>query len=246
MDAFTWIDQDDFLLGGSDISDEYNYISIQLSKWTNQSYCQNQTEIDSKISELTVHFGITSYFFDIEDYEDPLKIFIDDDIYLFAEPDYKKEYFVRIKQDQAIDDLDILSFSSIKEYIYYSIGSSRYDFRRIHADNIFADLNIELDSKYTKTERKVYKFEELFGDIGGTIGILTLIGSLFVGVFSEKLYISDTICDIYYVNKGQTLLMNRPILIVKSLLLNEDNYLKKIRQKGRIKKTLVNLQLYLE
>ena len=202
MDTFTWIDQDDFLLGGSDISDEYNYISIQLSKWTNQSYCQNQTEIDSKISELTVHFGITSYFFDIEDYEDPLKIFIDDDIYLFAEPNYKKEYFVRIKQDEAIDDLGMLPFSSTKEYSYYSIGSSRYDFKRIQTDNIFADFRIELDSKYTKTERRVYKFEELFGDIGGTIGILTLIGSLLVGMFSEKLYISDTIRDIYYVNKG--------------------------------------------
>ena len=126
---------------------------------------------------MTVHFGITSYFFDIEDYEDPLKIFIDDDIYLFAEPDYKKEYFVRIKQDEAIDDLGMHPFSSTKEYSYYSIGSSRYDFKRIQTDNIFADFRIELDSKYTKTERRVYKFEELFGDIGGTIGILTLIGS---------------------------------------------------------------------
>ena len=59
MDGFTWVDQDDFLLGGSDISEEYNYISIQFSKWTNQTYCQNQTEIDLKISELTIRFAIS-------------------------------------------------------------------------------------------------------------------------------------------------------------------------------------------
>ena len=37
FDLFTWIDQDNHTLGGSDISSEYNYLNVEFSKWMNQT-----------------------------------------------------------------------------------------------------------------------------------------------------------------------------------------------------------------
>ena len=67
---------------------------------------------------------------------------------------------------------------------------------------MFVGFRCELDSKYAKTERRIYKFKELFEEIDGTIRIMILIGSWLIGMFSEKLYISETISDIYFFDKG--------------------------------------------
>ena len=149
---------------------------------------------------MTLFVGITNYFFDVEDYQDPIKIDILDELDFRIDPNFNKYMSIGISQDHAIDDIGRFPFYPQKEYKYFTVKSSSFDFRTINeTDNIFGTVQLHMDGKYTKIERRNYKIEELIGDLGGIIEILVLIGTFIVGKFSDKLYTSDMITDLYFI-----------------------------------------------
>ena len=58
---------------------------------------------------------------------------------------------------------------------------------------------IVLDSKYNTINRTVYSMTDMFGQIGGMDSILVSAGSILVGIFSSKIFMSSLISTFYYV-----------------------------------------------
>ena len=138
--------------------------------------------------------------FDVEDFNDPIKIDILDDLGFTIDPNLAKYFNIRISQDQAVDDIGRYPFYPKKEYKYYSVQGTSRDHKTINTTtNMFAAVSLRLSSKYTKIERRNYKIEELISELGGVIEILVLVGAFIVGKFSDKLYTSDVIRDMYFV-----------------------------------------------
>ena len=69
--------------------------------------------------------------------------------------------------------------------------------------NTVLNFRIELDSKYQTIDRKVYSLGDMFGQIGGMDSILVSIGSLFMALFSPKIYAASLLSTFYQVrNEG--------------------------------------------
>lgn len=51
-------------------------------------------------------------------------------------------------------------------------------------------LYLRYDNHYDIYERKVYSMLELLGDIGGLLEVIYVMGYLFVGFFTHRLFLS--------------------------------------------------------
>ena len=64
----------DYSVGGNYFSTEYNHIQIEISKWSGYSYCKSESEINSSIEISKIGVAMTDYYFDSNDYSNPIKI----------------------------------------------------------------------------------------------------------------------------------------------------------------------------
>ena len=200
--AILWIKDTDIFIGGNFASLEYNSIEWTISKWTGQSYWENETVIDEAIKSLPVRMAITDYYFDVNDYENPKKVNLVNDFSYFLASGVTKDLLVKIRRNKAIDYHDPFPLSSSKDYDFFSIGNIKNDFYDQGTDKNVMKITMNLDSKYTNIERRVYTLGDLFGQIGGMKEMLSLIAILFVSSYTSKLYISKLISSLYLVESN--------------------------------------------
>ena len=79
-----WPKSNDLYIGGNSLSTEYNYIQIILSKWNGKDYWQSDSEINTALQGLRIGFVVTDYYFDSNDYSNPQKININDQIQFYT------------------------------------------------------------------------------------------------------------------------------------------------------------------
>lgn len=79
-------DSDDFSVTGNSISNLYSTFELSISTCT--TGCP--ADLAEKTKGLIVSVAVANTFFDFEDYDDPVKTFIDDRFTYFLIPDFKK------------------------------------------------------------------------------------------------------------------------------------------------------------
>ena len=72
-----------------------------------------------------------------------------------------------------------------------------------------------LDSKYNVINRSVYTLGDMFGQIGGMDSIMATIGSIFVGVFSSKIFMESLLSTFYYVTSDRKETKIIPLKIIE-------------------------------
>jgi hypothetical protein len=77
-----------YTLQGDYFSSYFSYISIKLSKCdsSKSKTCKNQTDIDAFFQSLTFNVAYINFYFDYEDFETPVKSYIDDSLFFELEP----------------------------------------------------------------------------------------------------------------------------------------------------------------
>ena len=128
--------------------------------------------------------GIAQQYFDSDDYESPIKRIFDSRFVYKLLPKLHKQsdLFIR-KTDVALYD-NILNPDSGEEYSYYSVENFRDDFELIGStEPNLLTVTLLQDSVTESFERRVYSIMDLFGQLGGIYGILTVIGGYLVNSF---------------------------------------------------------------
>ena len=81
-----WPKSLDVYLSGSIYSPNVTYLYIGLSKWSGTNAegmpCKSDAEIGTYIDNLNLSLVISSAYFDFEDYNNPIKYYLDDHFYL--------------------------------------------------------------------------------------------------------------------------------------------------------------------
>ena len=98
MGYANWTKTLDYFVGGNYLSTEYNYIEISLQKWSGLSYWKSSTEIDSIINQMKIGIAFTNYFFDSDNYNDPIKIDYTNDYEAWLVGSLKKNIEVRVRK----------------------------------------------------------------------------------------------------------------------------------------------------
>jgi hypothetical protein len=88
--------------------------------------------------------------------------------------------------------------SDEKTGTFYSVKKDNYDFKYEYSGYLMS-LTIVIDSTENFYQRKVYNFFDLTGQIGGLYEVLTLLGSIFVAFFAEKILMLSLISNLYQV-----------------------------------------------
>ena len=194
----------DIFIGGGFSSSEYNYIQVSLLRWKNQSYWKSASQINDAINSLQIGVAFSEYYFDSNDYSNPIKINVNIDNFVGLMASYDKIVKLKLKRNELVDNKYILPFFPSNKYTYFSFGKISTDltFEDSDAGEIF-QLKIDLDTNYQSVSRTVFTLGDMFGMIGGMDSILYIIALLFVRIFSSKIYIISLISSFYFVRSEQ-------------------------------------------
>ena len=80
-----WPKSLDVGLLGNYYSSNFTHIIVEYTKWVGTNAkgvpCKSDTEINNYIDNLSISIMISSAYFDFEDYNDPIKYYVDDHFY---------------------------------------------------------------------------------------------------------------------------------------------------------------------
>jgi len=87
-----------FLIQGNSLSEDFLYIELLLTKCSG-SGCP--ADLNSKISKMKVEVPVVNTFFNFDDYQDPVKTYIDGRFSYDLLPGYVKTNYVFLKKNEA-------------------------------------------------------------------------------------------------------------------------------------------------
>lgn len=189
-----------FVIGGNFMSSDYNLVALQVSKCVDKPYCKSEAEINAVLNYMKVGIAVSDYYFDVQDYDNPVKINVVNDYEFSLIGGFTKSVQMKIRVNEVTDAKNPFPMTSAESYKFYSVGDVSVDAAADVNESPFEALFV-LDSKYNKIERKVYTLGDMLGQIGGMHDILLLMGTLAVGVFTTKIYTASLLSNLYQVEK---------------------------------------------
>jgi hypothetical protein len=83
---------------GNSFSDTYTYFELVIDKCnTFDGACKTDAEITTFLGKTTIDMVLVNTFYDFDDYNDPMKSYLDDRFYFNLLPGYHKENLIYVK-----------------------------------------------------------------------------------------------------------------------------------------------------
>ena len=138
---------------------------------------------------------------DFEDYDTVIKSYPEDKLaYKFTTGTVKEpQIYVRKNYASLNDNFFQIGSSESKEF--YSLGSSDYDSENDVTGFTYARITLRMEAREDTYERTVFSVFDFTGLIGGVFEIFEIIGGIFVGYFSSKLFLFSMLTNLYQVQK---------------------------------------------
>ncbi|CAI2362987.1 unnamed protein product [Moneuplotes crassus] len=193
----------DWRIGGSRTGYQFSAFIGTIKRCSSNlsGFCKSENEINDKINSQKFFVAISNYYFDVEDYDNPVNVTFEDEFNYSLIKEMTVEKTLRVRINKAYDYTNIWYPSNPKEYTYYSIESVKDDLQAEDGSGDLARINIILDKNYKIVERKVYTFYDMLGQVGGVMGIIYSLGSVCVNIFSGKIYIMTLLSYFYKVER---------------------------------------------
>ena len=113
---YYWPETTDFYLKGNMYDEDYSYIAINFYKWVQSakstSKCASDEQITYNVNHSVMNLAFVNNYFDGNDYENPIKSYLDDSIYDYLSDGYQKSVLGYIKVNTVSTQDDIFSYSS--------------------------------------------------------------------------------------------------------------------------------------
>eukprot|EP00347_Sterkiella_histriomuscorum_P007363 403349230 len=205
FDFFCIKDKSTLRLGGTWTANRFEYLEVLLipcrNTTTNNVVCATQQQQVDYFNEVDFQFRFVNQYFDFDDFDNPIKQYIDDRYYIPIEPAIQKSIELFIKRSKTKQNDNYIPFSPQVDQEFASVeniqpftAKSDYGGREC-----FARVALGIDLQYDIYSRQVYTFADLLSDMGGIYSSLFAFGALIVGLFSENLFYYQIIKDLYQV-----------------------------------------------
>ena len=137
-------------------------------------------------------------YFDFNDFELPIKDYIEDRLFFPVEPYIKKSAQLYVKKSFTDLSDSLFPFDSSNNITFLSVDNIlRYTSKLDYINFALVSVALRLYFEYDIYKRQIYTFSDLLADIGCIQQSLFSIGAVIVGLFYEKLLYSQIISDIY-------------------------------------------------
>ena len=171
---------------------------------------------------------VSQSYFDFDDYEDPIKHYIDTKIYFKLVPGFTKQVEIYVQQNHAEQSDSIFQFQpSTTESSFINVETYVPNLYLENKDEIIFRSYFIKDSKSITYQRSVLTFLDWWGFIGGVNEVLHLAGMLIVSFVSGKTFMLSILSALYQVNKFENSGSN---LEVNNLLVLDENKIYKSKK----------------
>lgn len=142
---------------------------------------------------------ILNSYFDMKDFESPIKTYLDARSRLYLLPNLQSQATMHAMYNtvEAYDDL--LQVTGPNDYNFYSVERVDYSLST-ESNKVLAYVKLELDDKSSTFYRQVYSFLDLTGQIGGVNEVLMILGTILTGLFTETLFNYSILSSLYQVD----------------------------------------------
>lgn len=140
---------------------------------------------------------------DFSNYDKPIQYIIDDGTFWEFVPGFRKKTDIFVRYNQAVFEDDYLQLGFNSEEEFYSVNSYTDRFESESSSGDVLSIYVRIDKVKNEYERKIYSIGELVAEAGGFYGALLSIGSLFIAVFSERLFVAAVLRRIYQIDTWQ-------------------------------------------
>jgi len=167
------------------------------------SNCLTPTQIETLLNKGKFSLAIVNTVLDFKNYDDPIQYVIDDSFHWEFYPNIRKKTELFIRKNQATFKDEILQSWSSKNSEFFQVIDSKDSFESVSTEGDVLSIYWRYDKVSDVYERKVYTLGDLLGQAGGFFGSLIAIGSLFLSIFSSRLFVSSILKKIYQIDTWQ-------------------------------------------
>ncbi|CAI2362919.1 unnamed protein product [Moneuplotes crassus] len=191
-------------IGGTQMGLFWKYLEVKIRRCELASGCKSTTEINNYLKDQVAFVGVTNQYFDGGDYHDPIKEDLQNDFFYHFIDNYIVEKNIKIRLNKVVDYTNLLYEFGPREYSYFSVDSVDDSLQQDDGSGDLMRFRIVLDHKYTSTERRVYTFYDMLGQIGGFLGILLSVGNLLSGLISKNIFMMTLLSSLFKVEKDKS------------------------------------------
>eukprot|EP00347_Sterkiella_histriomuscorum_P010692 403375291 len=201
-------DKSQMIIGGTFQSTVFQYLRVFLVPCQNSSAAvySDGTKLTCKsVEDQRKYFNSVDFriryvytYFDSEDFNQPIKAYLEDKLFLPLQYGVKKGVEIHLKKNHVALNDNILPFQSSKDLTFISTETQIFFQADINRKGLsFAHINLRLDRRQDLFTRNVYSISQLLSDIGGIYNTLFLIGFILASQFSEKIFYAKAIKEIF-------------------------------------------------
>ena len=172
-------------------------MSVKLLKC--QTGCQSDNVIEGILKNAYLSLSIQNSYVDFDDYDTPVKSYLDDKYLFKGIPGYSKEVKLYLKENEVelTDSLIPLGQTHKQEFI--NVDRADIDIQVLNGERYFNILFLLSPERIIYT-RDVFSFFDLFGLLGGIFELLSISLGLIVGIFSKHTFLFSIFKRLYHTN----------------------------------------------
>ena len=163
----------DYKIAGNYMSNNFQFISVRLVKCS--TGCQPDAVIENVINNAFLSIVIENSYLDFDDYDTPLKRFLDDRHSYRGLSTHKKRVKLYARENSAELSDDLIQLTGPKELEFLNLESAEVDMLPLGSPLEYFEVVLFLDPIKSIYTRTVFSFLDMFGLLGGVFEILSII-----------------------------------------------------------------------
>ena len=205
IEDYLCLKNDDYYLSSDLNGDVSTALVFYVWKWQGDENitCKSDQEIQNVIDEGYLNIALLSSYFDFDDYENPIKTYLNDFNVLSFTDGLSQTYEIKVQENEALIADNIWYTGSYERKKFYNANEQKYlVYRPSIVKDTIAYIMVNLNRETEQYERVVYSFFDMFGYLGGLFDFLFFAGYLSVNFINEKYLNLTLLSNLYQVEKS--------------------------------------------
>ena len=191
----------DIELLGDNLASTYKFVELDIFKWANGTgiVWESQDQINNATNSVVVEIIIINSFFDLEDYNNPIKSYIQDGLEFYTINGNRNNVRLYFQENESERQDDYFAlFPQSKEEKFLRLAN--FDQRLSYGESDILRVSFLKSNQKQTIERSVFAILDLLGLLGGVLEVFSIFAGIFVAIFADRLLNYSILSNLYQVD----------------------------------------------
>ncbi|CAI2387341.1 unnamed protein product [Moneuplotes crassus] len=192
-----------YTITGSFFSKDFHFIDIRVKRCKGTG-CMNDDQLDKVLQNARFNMVLVNTVMNLKDYKNPIQYTLDEGFFWDILPGIRKKTDIFIRKNEAsfVDDYIQLGFEEDEEE-FFQVVDSKDRLELEPESGVLLSIVFRYDKISDIYERQIFSIGELMGQVGGFKESIMGIGTIFLTIFSERLFVGSVLRKIYQIDTWQ-------------------------------------------